>query len=310
MSGGRGGAMQAATIFNIQKFSLNDGPGIRTVVFLKGCPLRCAWCSNPESQQRTPQLEWKESACIGCGACLLAAPDTTAVEHAGKRHVDVRSLRGDSDQARQAVRSCPTRALTCTGETKTVDEVLKVCLQDQPFYEDSGGGVTLSGGEALMWPDFCEELLCRLHEEGVDTCIETEAHVSPKVFRHIAVQLDHMLIDLKHVDATKLDEHTGGKASLMLDNLRWALANHPDVLPRTPVIPGFNDSLDEARSMAQWLHEAGASHVQLLPFHNFGESKYTLLDMPYTLHGVGNLHPEDLESYRQVYVNEGIEAFF
>lgn len=302
--------MQTATVFNIQKFSLNDGPGIRTVVFLKGCPLRCAWCSNPESQRRAPQLEWKESACIGCGACLAAAPEAAAAEYGGKRHVDVHSLRGDTPEAQAAVKACPAHALTCTGETKTVDEVVKVCLQDQPFYEDSGGGVTLSGGEALTWPDFCEELLVRLHEEGIDTCIETEAHVSPEVFQRIAAHLDHMLVDLKHVNPTRLQEHTGVDGHLMLENLAWALANHPDVLPRTPVIPGFNDSLDDARAMARWLRTHGGTRVQLLPFHNFGESKYALLDMPYTLRGIKNLHPEDLEDYRQTYLDEGIDAFF
>ena len=302
--------MHTATVFNIQKFSLNDGPGIRTVVFLKGCPLRCAWCSNPESQRRAPQLEWKESACIGCGACLAAAPGADAVEYAGKRHVDVRTLRGYTPEAQAAIRACPTRALTCTGETKTVDEVLRVCLQDQPFYEDSDGGVTLSGGEALTWPDFCEALLVRLHEEGIDTCIETEAHVSPQVFQRIAAHLDHLLVDLKHVDSARLKERTGVDDHLMLANLRWAIEQGLDVLPRTPVIPGFNDSLDDARAMARWLREAGATRVQLLPFHNFGESKYELLDMPYTLHGVKNLHPEDLEDYRQAYLDEGIDAFF
>ena len=302
--------MQSATVFNIQKFSLNDGPGIRTVVFLKGCPLRCAWCANPESQSRTPQLEWKQSACVGCGACVAAAPDAKAVEHAGKRHVDVRGLRGDSSQGKAAVAACPTHALTCTGETKTVDEVLKVCLQDKPFYEDSGGGVTLSGGEALTWPDFCAELLGCLHEEGIDTCIETEAHVPAKTFQRIAASLDHMLIDLKHVDATKVRTHTAGQADLMLHNLRWAIAHHPDVLPRTPVIPGFNDGEDDARAMAAWLRNAGATRVQLLPFHNFGESKYELLNMPYTLRGMENLHPEELRDYRQIYLDEGIEAFF
>jgi len=302
--------MQTATVFNIQKFSLNDGPGIRTVVFLKGCPLRCAWCSNPESQRRAPQLEWKESSCVGCGACLAAAPDAHAVEYAGKRHVDVRSLAGDSKQGRAAVEACPTRALTLVGETKTVEEVLRVCLQDQPFYEDSGGGVTLSGGEALTWPVFCLDLLQRLHEEGIDTCIETEAHVPAETFQRVAALLDHMLIDLKHVDAAKVHAHTAGKADLMLDNLRWAIAHHPDVLPRTPVIPGFNDGLEDARAMATWLREASAPRVQLLPFHNFGESKYELLDMPYTLHGMKNLHTEDLEEYRQIYLGEGIEAFF
>lgn len=302
--------MQTATVFNIQKFSLNDGPGIRTVVFLKGCPLRCAWCANPESQHRTPQLEWKESACMGCEACLAAAPDAKTAEHAGKRHVDVRTLHGDSEQAQAAVAACPARALTCTGEAKTVDEVLRVCLQDKPFYEDSGGGVTLSGGEALTWPDFCEELLGRLHEEGVDTCIETEGHVAAEVFRRIAPLLDHLLVDLKQVDPDKIRIHTGGDANLMLGNLHWAIAHHPDVLPRTPVIPGFNDTPDDARAMARWLREAGASRVQLLPFHSFGESKYVLLDMDYSLRGTKSLRPEDLEDYRHIYLNEGVEAFF
>ena len=120
--------MQTATVFNIQKFSLDDGPGIRTVVFLKGCPLRCAWCANPESQRRAPQLEWKESACIGCGSCIEAAPSANTVEYAGKHHIDVRSLRGDAPEAQAAVHNCPTRALTCTGETKTVDEVIKILV--------------------------------------------------------------------------------------------------------------------------------------------------------------------------------------
>ena len=302
--------MQTATVFNIQKFSLNDGPGIRTVVFLKGCPLRCAWCANPESQQRVPQLEWKESACVGCGACLAAAPDTPACVRSGKRHIDVRAIRGDTPEAQAAMHACPAHALTLVGETKTVEEVLRVCLQDQPFYEDSGGGVTLSGGEALTWPAFCEELLAALRAHGIDTCIETEAHVAPQVFRHITPLIDHLLIDLKQVDPVKLRVHARAQAELMLENLRWALANHTDVLPRTPVIPGFNDSLEDARAMARWLREAGGTRVQLLPFHNYGESKYALLDMPYQLQSVKNLHPEDLQDYRQAYLDEGIEAFF
>ena len=302
--------MQSATVFNIQKFSLNDGPGIRTVVFLKGCPLRCAWCSNPESQLRTPQLEWKESACIGCGACLVIVPNACAREISGKRHLDVRVPAADLDEMRAAVAACPTRALTLVGETKTVDEVMRVCLQDQPFYEDSGGGVTLSGGEALMWADFCEELIGRLRGKGIDTCIETEAHVAPETFRRIASQLDHLLVDLKHVDPERLRESTGGQADIMLDNLRWALANHPDVLPRTPVIPGFNDRPEDARAMARWLRAHGATRVQLLPFHNYGEGKYTLLDKEYALQGIKNLHPEDLADYQQIYQDEGVEAFF
>jgi pyruvate formate lyase activating enzyme len=122
--------------------------------------------------------------------------------------------------------------------------------------------------------------------------------------------LDHLLIDLKHVDPVRLREHTGVDDRLMLANLRWAIQQGMDVLPRTPVIPGFNDAPEDARAMARWLREAGARRVQLLPFHNYGEGKYALLDMPYTLHGVKSLHPEDLEGYRQIYLDEGVEAFF
>lgn len=303
-------SMRSATVFNIQKFSLNDGPGVRTVVFLKGCPLRCTWCANPESQRRGPQVEWKERVCVGCGACVQAAPDAGSVERAGKRHVDIRNLCGDSPEATAAIQACPVRALGRVGETKTVEEVLAECLQDKPFYEESGGGVTLSGGEALTWPDFCVELLVRLHEEGVDTCVETEGHVPTAQFRRVAPHLDHVLFDLKHVDRAKHRMATGVDGRLMFENLAWAVAQGMDVLVRTPVIPGFNDRPEEARAMARALREIGATQVQILPFHNFGESKYAQLDMPYAFQGAVGLHPEDLVDYRQAYLDEGVEAFF
>lgn len=302
--------MQTATIFNMQKFSLNDGPGIRTVVFFKGCPLRCAWCANPESQAFAPQLEWKESACVGCGACLRLAPSAKPAEHNGKRHIDVRSLSGESPEAQAAIEHCPEGALTITGKRRTVDEVLTFCLQDKPFYEDSGGGVTLSGGEAMMWPEFGIELLDRLHAEGIDTCIETEAYARPEVFDAIAARLDHLLIDMKHGDSERHREGTGVGTERILRNTRHAIEMGKDVLVRTPVIPGFNDRLEDARGMARRLHEVGATRVQLLPFHNYGENKYDLLDLPYALHGVPNLKAEDLEDYRQAYVAEEIDAFF
>jgi pyruvate formate lyase activating enzyme len=149
-----------------------------------------------------------------------------------------------------------------------------------------------------------------LHEHGIDTCIETEAHVSASTFRRIAPHLDHVLIDLKHVNAAKLADQAGARCDLMLENLSWALANHPDVLPRTPVIPGFNDTPAEARAMARWLSEAGGTRVQLLPFHHFGEGKYALIDRPYAFAGMGNLHQGDLTAYQRAWLDEGIEAFF
>lgn len=302
--------MQTATIFNIQKFSLNDGPGIRTVVFFKGCPLRCFWCANPESQKRLPQLEWNEKNCTACGTCISLIPDAGISTTAGKAHVNTANVRGDSPEAQAAIKACPGRALTCTGKTYTTDEVLEVCLQDKLFYEDSGGGVTLSGGEAMTWPDFCIELLEKLHAHTIDTCIETEAYVLPETFVAIAQHLDHMLIDLKHWDSSKHLLGTGGGNELVLSNIKTAIDMGIDVLVRTPVIPGFNDSLSDARGMAACLTQLGAERVQLLPFHNFGENKYALLEKDYKLNGIPNMHAEDLSEYAQQYKDLGVEAFF
>ncbi|WP_058270677.1 glycyl-radical enzyme activating protein [Olsenella massiliensis] len=302
--------MQHATVFNMQKFSLNDGPGIRTVVFLKGCPLRCFWCSNPESQRREPQLEWKEGACIGCGHCIELLPHAGTSVVGGKAHVDVRHADATTPAAEKAVEECPGKALSIAGETKTVDEVLEFCLQDKPFYEESGGGVTLSGGEAMLWPEFDIELLSRLHEEGVDTCIETEAYVPTETFVAVAEHLDHMLIDMKHGDDAAHRRGTGGGIGLIHANIRAAVEMGKDVLVRTPVIPGFNDRTEDARLMARTLRELGLSRVQLLPFHNYGENKYRLLERDYPLHGVTALKPEDLSDYAAAYRDEGVEAFF
>lgn len=302
--------MQSATVFNVQKFSLDDGPGIRTVVFLKGCPLRCYWCSNPESQLRAPQLEWDEKSCVGCGACVAACPSAGAVEVGGKRHVDVRAVDASSEEGRAAVEGCPARALSVAGRTRTTEDVLEECLQDEPFYQQSGGGVTLSGGEPLTWPDFSCELLGRLREAGVDTNIETTACVRAEDFDRACALLDHAYIDMKHWDAARHREGTGVTNELILANTRRAIENGVDVLVRTPVIPGFNDDVEDARRLAERLAGVGAARVQLLPFHNFGESKYDRLGRDYRLHGRTNLHEEDLADFRQAYLDAGIDAFF
>jgi len=302
--------MQTATIFNIQKFSVNDGPGVRTVVFYKGCPLRCKWCANPESRERGPQVEWDAKDCTGCGHCIELCPEAGEITIAGKRHVDVRNLKADSPWAAQAIAECPGRCLSRVGDEKTVDEVFEVCMQDLPFYEESGGGVTISGGEALTWVDFNVELLSRLQEAGVDTCIETAAYVSAVQFDAVAAHLDHMLVDLKHWDPKAHKEGTGVGNELILRNIARGIESDLDVLVRTPVIPGFNDSLDDARGMARALREVGATRAQLLPFHNFGENKWDMLGLAYAYHGIKNLTTADLEDYRQVYLDEGVEAFF
>lgn len=295
-----------ARVFNIQKFSLNDGPGIRTVVFLKGCPLRCRWCANPESQLRRPQIQWERRSCRQCGHCVAVCPhDAVTLSHDGIR-IDPERC----DACGMCLEGCPGHALNRAGRRRAVADVLAICLQDEPFYQESGGGVTLSGGEPLVWPEFCVELLGRLRARGVDTCIETTALASEEVFDRVSAQLDHLLIDMKHWDPARHEAGTGVGDERILANTARAIAAGKDVLVRIPVIPGFNDSPEDARGFCRRLREVGASRVQLLPFHQFGESKYETLEYDYDYAGVPSLSEDALEAYRQTFVGRGVDAFF
>ena len=241
-------------IFNIQKFSLNDGPGIRTVVFFKGCPLRCRWCSNPESQQMA---------------------NTGVLD----------------------------------GYCRTVDEIVETCLQDNDFYLESGGGVTLSGGECTMQFDACLDLLASLRKKGISTAVETTGCCESEKFARLFPLVDLFLFDLKHHDEQRHIEGTGVSNSLCLANLRLALSAGAAVLPRIPVIPGFNDSPADAAGFSALLRQLGVSRVQLLPFHQFGESKYEKLGRDYAYKDAPALHAEDLEQYISRFKNSGIAAF-
>lgn len=247
-----------ATIFNIQKFSLHDGPGIRTVVFFKGCPLRCKWCSNPESQSPKPQLMDGEMK-----GCLM-----------------------------------------------TVEEVVDVCMQDIDFYLESGGGVTLSGGEALVYPDFAVELLRNLYEKGVHTAIETTGYARADIFEKVVCHLDLLLFDVKHYDDARHFEGTGVHNKRILENLQYAIRQGMKVLPRIPIIPGFNSSLADAQGFSELLNRVGAKRAQLLPFHQFGEKKYEMLHRDYQLSKCRALHPEELEDYKNVLLKNRIDCFF
>ena len=295
-----------ARVFNIQKFSLNDGPGIRTVVFLKGCPLRCRWCANPESQLRRPQIQWERRSCRHCGRCAAVCPKGAVALVEGGIRIDPERC----DACGLCLDGCPGHALNRAGMRRTVADVLDVCLQDDPFYQQSGGGVTLSGGEPLVWPEFCVALLGRLRDRGIDTCIETTALAAPQTFDRVAALLDHMLIDMKHWDPARHKAGTGVGDGLILANTSRAIAAGRDVLVRIPVIPGFNDSPEDARGFCRRLREVGASRVQLLPFHQFGESKYETLEYDYDYAGVPSLSEAALEGYRQVFLGEDIDAFF
>lgn len=251
-------------IFDIQKFSLHDGPGIRTIVFLKGCPMGCAWCSNPGSR-RLQVLQ---------------------VQDPNNPHVFVADSRD-----------------------YTVDEVVRICLQDQPFYEESGGGVTLSGGEAMVQHGFSLRLLRKLKAKGINTAIETTGYAAPGIFRKFLDQVDLLIIDVKHHDRKLHKEWTTVSNELPLKNLATAIKAGGQVLVRIPVIPGVNNSIQDAEAFCALLTPIGVTEVQLLPFHQFGERKYELLGWDYTMAGVPALHDEDLVEYQQAFRDNGINAF-
>lgn len=250
-------------IFDIQKFSLHDGPGIRTVVFLKGCPMDCAWCSNPNS-----------------------------------RELRVLNMRDANN---------PDTLLPDSREY-SVEEVVRICLQDRPFYEESGGGVTLSGGEALVQHRFSTRLLGALAAEGVHTAVETTGYASPEVFGRVLAASGLLIIDVKHHDRRLHQQWTTVSNELPLRNLATAIEAGGPVLVRIPVIPGVNDSLDDAAAFAGLLGPLGVREVQLLPFHQFGERKYELLGWEYRMDGVPALHDEDLADFQQVLCEQGVRA--
>ncbi len=297
---------QTGVIFNIQKFSVNDGPGIRTVVFFKGCPLHCRWCSNPESQSTKVQMLWDHKKCIGCHHCIEACPNHAITSKDNTIHIQHDLCNG----CLKCEQECPAQALKHEGDTKTVQEVLDVVLQDEVFYEESGGGITLSGGEMLSQPTFAIELLKACKEENIHTACETTCFQQTDTFLKVIENIDYVLFDMKHWNSATHKEYTGVENDLILHNIKEAIALGKTVLPRTPVIPGFNDSLEDAQGLADKLNMVGAKQVQLLPFHQFGENKYELLNENYYYKDVPALHKEDLKEYQEILIKNGIDAFF
>lgn len=294
-------------IFNVQKFSIHDGPGVRTTVFLKGCPLRCQWCANPESQLSKVQILYDEKKCLQCRKCVRVCPVGALTMETDQRiHVNFQCC----DGCLACTRECPGKALTHEGEIKSVEELVNVCLQDKDFYEESEGGVTISGGEGMSQPDFAETLALALREKGIHTAIETTGCVSAETFRRLAPLFDLLLFDVKHYDPARHQEGTGVRNERIIENLTWANDNGLQILPRIPVIPGFNDSLEDADGIARLLNQIGLKRVQLLPFHQMGERKYEFLNRDYVLKDVKALHPEDLTEYRQIFLDAGLDCFF
>jgi len=297
---------QIAIIANIQGFSIHDGPGIRTVVFFKGCPLSCQWCANPECLSGKPQMGFIENLCEDCGKCLEVCTNN-AIRHAGGEHrVDYSRCRSCGNCKDQ----CYYGALVRYGESMTVAEVWDAVRRDKIFYDSSGGGVTVSGGEPLLRPLFVRELFELSRQERIDTCVETCGCADPEALLEILPVTDHFLFDLKQMDPEVHRKYTGQSNGKILKNAALLIEHGANVLFRQPLIPGVNDSIENIEATARFLTTLGkhATKLQIMPFHRMGENKYGALNMLYTMKGLGAPDDEQVEAARKAYIQCGIDC--
>lgn len=289
-------------IFDIQRFSVHDGPGIRTLVFFKGCPLACLWCSNPESQRFQPELLFDATKCVACGGCAEACPHAAASRAGGRSAYD----RNRCVACGTCADACPAEARTLAGRQVTADDVVTEILKDAPFYANSGGGVTLGGGEPLAQTEFARAILARCRTEEIHTAIETCGHVAWSAFEAVTTETDLFLFDLKHLDAVKHRAQTGGSEALVLENLERLAGLGAAVVVRVPVVPGFNDNPEDVRAISARVARCGIRELHLLPYHRLGAGKYGLLGREYGFAGGENVSDTRLEVLRMAATENGV----
>ena len=266
--------MSAGTIFDIKKFAIHDGPGVRTTIFLKGCPLGCWLCHNPESQAFSRDLLLRDGRCDQCGDCIEACPPYAISLNEKSVHID----RSRCDLCGACVDACLLDALEIAGRGVTVAEVMTEIEKDAVFYDESGGGVTFSGGEPLSQPDFLLELLRSCKARGFGTALDTCGHAEPEVFQKVAEHVDLFLYDLKLIDDARHLQFTGASNESIHENLRWLAEQRADVLIRFPLLPGINDDGENIDALGNLLSSLPVRYgVDILPYHRMGVDKYKRL---------------------------------
>ena len=271
-------------IFDIQRTSLHDGPGIRTAVFLKGCPLRCVWCHSPESQSRTMEISFRPEACAACGECVAVC------KHGAHQLVDGIHIynRSVCEQCGDCTQACVYEALKAAGQERTVESILAVVRRDRPFYDQSGGGMTLTGGEPMLQLDFTLVLLEAARAEGIHTCLDTCGWSGQRAYEQVLPYVDLFLFDYKASDPKIHRRLTGVSNELILSNLDFLYHNGANIRLRCPLVPGVNDSPEHLAAIAALERRyPRLDGIDLLPYHNVGNSKYERYGLPNPLPGLG-----------------------
>ncbi len=296
-------------IFNIQRFSVQDGPGIRTTVFMKGCPLKCLWCSNPESQSNNPDIAHRDSLCNGCKKCLYACSQSAIQVVSDGDKYKLRIDKENCNNCGKCIEVCAVEALKIFGQSMTLDTVIDEVKKDSLFYANSGGGVTAGGGEPLYQASFVAELLHRCKDIGIHTTLDTCGFAKTSVFERVLNETDLVLFDLKLMDGRLHKKYTSKDNQVILRNLKLVVAKGIPTIIRIPLIPGINDCAENLIEIADLIKRLNIKlHIDLLPYHRFGESKYKMLDREYKLAGLEPLTNVQLQNAVEIFTLHGLDC--
>ena len=288
-------------ISSIQHFSLGDGTGIRSTVFMQGCNLHCSWCHNPETIPQKPVLLYNPHLCIGCGQCAKACPENAHGFH-GSKHVFNQAL---CTTAGECARACPSGSLKISGKYMEAQEVLAIILEDKDFYTASGGGITISGGEPLLQPEFVSVIAKECAKNNIHVIVDTAASLGFASFQKVMPYVGTFYVDIKSGSREAYRDEIGGSLCVVLDNMARLIKEGCDLVARIPLIPGFNDDKEQGYEIARLLKDARVTQVHILPFHRMGSGKYAATGREYLWGDTLPPPKKAVEEYMQIFIDQG-----